>query len=644
MYQFNARFLELIRILSKKRTFVSAVELATELNISSKTVSRTIQSYIDDINCDTKHGFKIIAKQGHGYSIDVYDEKSYQAFKTLFFVQKPKSSSISEKMERENQIIKYLIFNEKKYNSIQNIADQLFVSESTVFGDLNNVKHKLRNFGITLIHKSAKGMKIIGNEMSFRLCLSKCFIYSHHDLANDLQYEEKDVDRIKNIVFQTLNKSNVRLSDFNRDHLLLHILISMFRMRQGDFITFEKNEIAQITCTNEYQIAQQIVEQLRNEFIILDFEEETIYIAIQLLGKRSLNKKMNNSQLDKNIEQVLTDIFEEIYSELMIDLRDDSEVFQYLSMHFEPMLIRLKYGIKSTNPLVDEIKNKHLTSFEMGLIAKRIIFDYYNYYIDDDEVSYLAMYFSLALDKLNYLKKTKKVLIICGLGICSSRILSYKLRQQYGKHIENIETCQFYELKNITLKKFDCIISTVNQPIATDLPVIYIDDFLNGLNSTRLEAILTSSHAKNVEVNKYLNKNLFFHCETKDSIQEAIEYLLKEISKIYTIPENLKDSILEREGLSSTAFGNFCAIPHPIKMCTNDTIFAVLVLNKAMVWGNKKVKYIFLLSPSKNTPQNLSSFNDFLAKFISDSKYISRFGQEPTFDTFKKLLMEINVV
>jgi len=642
MSQFDVRFLELIRILSKKKTFVSAVQLAIELNISSKTVYRTIQTYIDDINKDTKYGFKIIVKSGHGYLIDIYDEKSYQTFEALFFMPKPKNSNMNEKMERENHIIKYLIFNEGKYNSVQEIADYLFVSESTILGDLNNVKDKLKKFGITLIHDSSKDIRVIGNEMSFRLCLSKCFIYAHHTLTDDLQYEEDDVEKIKTIVFQVLNKTKINFSDVSRDHLLMHILISMFRMKQECFITFEKSEIKQIVGTEEYKIARQIVEQLKNEFVIMDIEEETIYIAIQLLGKKSLNKKNEQTLLDKNIEQVLVTIFEEIYSELMIDLRDDVEVIQYLSMHFEPMLVRLKYGIKSNNPLVDEIKNQHLTSFEMGLIAKRVIFDYYNYHIDDDEVSYLAMYFSLALDKLQYLKKKKKILVICGLGICSSRILIYKLRQQYGKYIESVETCQFYELKEIAFEKFDCIISTVNQPIATKLPVIYINDFLNGLNSTKLEAILTNNNIKNLQLKKYLNKNLFFHCETMSSIPEAIDYLLKEISKFHKVPEDLKDNILKRENLSSTAFGNFCAIPHPIKMCTEDTIFSVLVLNKAMNWDNKKVKYIFLLSPNKDAPQDLRAFNDFLARFISDSKYISTFGQNPTFETFKKMIMEIN--
>jgi Transcriptional antiterminator len=641
MEQFDARILELIRVLSKKKMFVSAEQLATELNISSKTVYRTIRTYISEINNSQKHGFEIIVKQGRGYLINIYDEESYQVFKTLFFERKPKNSSISEKMERENQIIKYLIFNEQKYNSIQNIADKLFVSESTIFGDLHNVKHKLRKFGITLTHKPAKGIKVLGNEMSFRLCLSKCFIYTQHALVDELQYEKQDMDKIKDIVFQTLNEANIRFSDFSRDHILLHILISMFRMKKDCFITFEKSEIEQIVQTDEYQIAKQIVRRLRNEFIIVDIEEETTYIAIQLLGKKSSNEKNERYPLAKNIEQVLRDIFEEIYSELKIDLREENEVFQYLAMHFEPMLIRLKYGIKANNPLVDEIKNQHLTSFEMGLIAKRIIFDYFHCHIDDDEVSYFAMYFALALDKLNYVQKTKKVLVVCGLGICSSRILVYKLRQQYGKHIEYIETCQFYELKNIILKKFDCIISTVNQPIATNLPVIYIDDFLNGLNNSKLEMLLISNNIKKVEIKKALNQKLFFQCETMRSIEEAIAYLVKGISKVHAVPAKFAEYILEREALSSTAFGNFCAIPHPIKMCTDDTIFSVLVLNKAMLWGNKKVKYIFLLSPSKQSPQDLRYFNEFLVKFISDAKYISTFGRNPTFQAFEELIMDI---
>lgn len=123
--------------------------------------------------------------------------------------------------------------------------------------------------------------------------------------------------------------------------------------------------------------------------------------------------------------------------------------------------------------------------------------------------------------------------------------------------------------------------------------------------------------------------------------EEAIDYILSQIKRVTEIPNELKQNIMEREKLSSTAFGNYCALPHPIKMCTSETLFAVLILNKPMQWSAKKVRYIFLLSPSKYQPEDLRNFNDHLAKVILDTKSFSKFSRNPNFETLRSLFMTI---
>lgn len=102
----------------------------------------------------------------------------------------------------------------------------------------------------------------------------------------------------------------------------------------------------------------------------------------------------------------------------------------------------------------------------------------------------------------------------------------------------------------------------------------------------------------------------------------------------------LKESILKREALSSTSFSNACAIPHPIQMLTEESFCAVLVLNKPMRWGEKWVRFVFLLSPSKYHPEDLRRFNDHLAKLFLNAKKLETFANDPTYLTLKKLLVE----
>lgn len=639
MKAFSPRVLEIIRILNKNTVFTSAEKISAQLGISQKTVLRTLNSYADDPQCRA-NGFSILSRRGKGYCLQIEDSASFGNFASKYLAS---GSADSYKAEREKEILQYLLLNDDKYVTIQQIADQVFVSETTISLDLKDIRHSLKRFGLEIINKPAKGIRIKGNEMNKRLCCSKYFFAGQTAVSKEIirhfSFSEEDTEIIQSVVLNTLSTYQIQMSDISRKHLVRHILISLYRMNEKQFITFEKEEIEQIENTREFKIAQSMVLELQAHFDISD-AEEVFYISIQLLSKKTLTGK-SQYHLAEDIEDILNEIFLEIKSKLDIDLQSDAEVFNYLAMHFEPMFTRLKYGIKSNNPLAEDIKVQQPMPFEMGLIAKKVILDHYDYVLDDSEVGYLALYFSLALDRLKYLKKPKNILVVCGLGVCGSRILVYKLRQQYGDYISDILSCQIHELRNISLNQFDCIISTVNEPILASTPVIYIEEFIADLKNEELDDFFLNEHRRNFKPEDYLKKEAFLTADTMNSEEEAISYILENIGQVCDVPEELKKNILEREHLSSTAFGNYCALPHPIKMCSEETIFAVLLLKKSMLWNKKKVKCIFLLSPSKKRPSDLRFFTDALAQFISDPNLFSIFTKEPCYETLKDALGRI---
>lgn len=642
MKTIDPRFAKIVQMLYERNTYISANQLASFFHVSSKTISRAIQQYTSNPKELEEFGFHILSRQRYGYCIEIIDKQKFSEFQKIILGNTFALDQDSNR--REVEIIKILLVQDD-YITIQEIADKLYVSDATISSDIRSAKQILHRYDIQVMNKPSKGIRLDGSEMSIRLCYSKYFINHNQDdsdIYNWFECKHNEIEFIRNTVLETLDNFQVHMSDMSREHLISHILVSLHRMKKGKFITFDLSEIDSIKETREYIIAKAMVDILLEKFEVIDAQEETVYVAIQLLGKRSLSGQSQQYQLAKDIEDILYEIFDEIKEKLDIDLTADVEVFNYLAMHFEPMFARLKYGIKSMNPLTEEVKNQHPTSFEMGLIAKQVILDHYEYVLDDAEVSFLAMYFSLALARLKYLQKPKNILVVCGLGVCSSRILVYKLRQQYGEYINDVLTCQFHELRHIALKRFDCIISTINKPIATNLPVIYIDDFLNDLKDKELDDFFLHNNASRFHVEDYLKKEFFFRAETMKNEEEAIDFILDKMEKLIDIPKALRTNILEREALSSTAFGNYCALPHPIKMCSEETFFAMLLLNKSMIWGGKKVKCIFLLSPSKRSPKDLRSFNELLAQFIMDEDRFAKFTKELSFESLYENLGQIS--
>lgn len=627
----NKRYLDILLYLYKHHAYVTGAELAMAFGMSTKTISREMKKYLQDTRLCGEYGFFVIVKQGHGYMLEVSDKDKFLPL--LKAAGAKQDQQIESRQSREHEIIRILLKNDD-YITIADIAEELYSSTATISAALKNVRTLLEEYDLKLDNRPSLGIRMTGSEMKIRLCMSKFFLFSNIG-AEDINYIGKDIEEA---LASVLKSYGIFLSDIAREHLAAHISISIERIQEQHLIQFHHEDKLALKEKQEYEIASEIVRRL-SAYIPEDcHNEEIYYITIQLLGKRSLTQGDEAYRLTEDIEQTLSRIFAEIHAQLGIDLTADKEVFNYLAMHFEPMLVRLKYGIKYSNPLLYEVKTRQATSFEMGLIAKTVIQEEYQYTLNDDEVSCLAIYFSLASDRLLAIQSQKRVLVVCGLGVSSSRMLIHKLKQQFSEYIKSIEVCQYHALEDIDESKYDCILSTVEKPIYGKLPVYYLTDFLGHGQDAQIQKFLRSAQSHTFNITTYLKEEYFFVEDTMKDEKEAITYIVNQLKHHAVKTSELISYVMEREALSSTAYGNFCALPHPIRMCTEENLFCVLILKKGMLWGGKKVKCIFFLSPSRYRPDDLRHFNEALASFILDSEQFSKFLQNPEFHLLKELL------
>lgn len=630
----NKRYLDILFYLYKNQKYVTSAELSLTFGMSTKTISREMKKYMQDKQLCTDYGFTIIGKQGHGYKIEVHDKKKF-----LTQIQKAEADQeqqIETRENREHEIIRILLKNDD-YITIADIAEELYSSTATVSAALKNVRLILEEYQLKLDNRPSYGIRIIGSEMNIRLCMSKFFLFTNH-AQEEVNYIRQDID---NALTTVLKSFGVFLSDIAREHLCAHILISIERIQEHHPITFHYEEKSMLEDKLEFEMARKLVECLKSYIPKAYQQEETYYIAIQFLSKKSLTQGNEDYRLNPEIEQTVRKIFHEIYVQLGIDLTSDREVFNYLAMHFEPMLVRLKYGIKYSNPLLYEVKTRQATSFEMGLIAKTVIQEEYQYTLNDDEVSCLAIYFSLAWERLLAIQLQKRVLVVCSYDVSSSRMLVHRLKQQFAEYIKSIDVCQYHTLDDMDQTQYDCILSTVDKPIYGKLPVYYLTDFFSHAQDAQIRKFLSNAQNHSFSITTYLKEEYFFIEDAMKDKEEAISYIVTRLKKDISNSEELFQNVMEREQLSSTAYGNFCALPHPIRMCTKENIFSVLILKKGMLWGDKKVKCIFFLSPSKDHPNDLRYFNEALTSFILDSDLYAKFLKNPSYRLLKDLLGEL---
>lgn len=632
--KFDYRNIQIIRILDLyKNRYISSEEMAALLNVSSKTIIREMK-YLCGFDYDTQ-GFQILSKKGKGYTLIVYDNVKYNDFCKYNTIN---NNLINDKQRREQEIIQYLLEKEN-YVTIMDISQDLFYGERTIANDIKDVREILENYGLKLIATPSKGIKIDGNELNIRHCMIEYAIYPKE------YFNENDIEYIKNETKKIFLKHNIQMSDKNFHHFIQHILISIFRINHNHFVRLHENSFI-FQNEKEYAISLELIDKIENVLKLENKSDEALYLTIQLMGRKSINVDKESLSVNGDTKETLDTIFKEIFSNYKIDLIADKEIYNYLAMHFEPMFTRLQYNIKLSNPLLDEIKIKHAIAYDMGVIAKKIIYENYNYKLDDNEISYIAMYFSMALDKLNYRSGKRNIVLICDLGISGYRILESQIKSKYGKYINKILCIQKIELNSIELQDFDCIITTCSiDEFHINKPIIYIDDIFQVANNYKLDMFFRDEISNIFNISLYFPKEFLLYADTFFSKEEAIDYILNSISQYIDVPEDLKANIMEREKLSSTSYSNsLIAIPHPIKMCSEHTFMVVLVLEKAMDWGGKKAKYIFLTSPNLNNPSDFQIFSKLLAKLIVYRDYSNVFFKEPTYENLIQVFKNIQEI
>src|SRR5699024_2086524 len=144
----------------------------------------------------------------------------------------------------------------------------------------------------------------------------------------------------------------------------------------------------------------------------------------------------------------------------------------------------------------------------------------------------------------------------------------------------------------------------------------------------------------NDNIQQFFSKNLFFADLESKEREDIILEMCTKIRKILSLPENFEEEVIKRESYAATEYGNNIAIPHPMQPITDETFVAIGVLPKPILWENAYVKYVFLLSVSKNNTESAGLLHESLASFTMDRDSLAKFDRSPTMDTFNKIISE----
>lgn len=638
----NTRLYQIIQELLTSDELQPGSEIATNLQVSSKTIQSDIKELNRLLNDDIAH---IESYRGKGYRINVINEDEFKHF-LKEIIQENNQVVPSEPEDRIQFLLEKLLL-ESSYIKMDTLAEELFISRSTLQSDLKDIRKTLEHYGLFLDQKPNHGIKVYGNEMKIRFLISE-HVFNQKPKVTELAPEwleilpKEEIEYIQNIILSKLRKNKTVINDISLHNLITHIAIACKRIREEKVVEIYQEELSKITDKKEYSIAKELVEEIEQKLKVSFSVNETAYLAIHLQGAKKLYSELEieevQSILGEDIQQLTRNILDRIDKVYSLNLFEDKELILNLSLHLKPAISRYTYQMNLRNPLLEEIKNKYPFSFEAGLTGAEVIREKLGISIDESEIGYMALHLEAALERQKKSKKHKqRCIIVCASGLGTAQLLLMKLKDRFYDELNILGTTEYYNLDDESIHHLDFIISTIPIPKKLPIPVVQVSTLLGNQDVNRIEKLIHND----IEIMmKYMREQFTYLKMDFSTKEEVIQFLGEQLLEAGKVNTDFVGSVLERENYSSTSFGNLVAIPHPMEPQTVDTFWSIVTLKRPIQWGNKPVQVVCLLNINKQKQKmdDLKPMYDVLMKLLDNRFLLQKLLQGETYAEFKDAL------
>lgn len=584
----NTRALSIIKILLNSVEPVSSLALSQEIGCSTKT----IQNEIKEVNKELKN-CEIVSIRGIGYKIegnlDDIDIKNSDLYD----------------YDRVEYIIKKIInisSTDKDTIKLEDLADSMYVSLSTVKNDLKEVKKILNEYNLKISSKHKQGICIEASEED----IIKFIINYSNKVDNSLSIKDflnnniiENLFSIKKILLDTLSYENMILTDNEFKNIVNYISIYLSRnnTNQSDFI---KEYIKKYKSKKEKPIS----------------EDE------QLLIRKAIKEFCRDLNIATSINLSHDKIFEEC-----------------LFNHISNLYKRADLGINQYEITAGEIKLKYPFPFELGKIAKKTIEKNLNMEISEDEVENIALHIGGALERIDKRdeKKVYKTIIVCTSGVGTSMLIKSKLENIFKGKLEIIKVIPSYLIDYVNVLDIDFVISTVEVNLE-NVNVIKVSPMLTDKEIKLIEKYIETENVYiDLDIQNLFSSELFFKDIKAETRSQVIDIMSKKLVEKGYIDDTMRQSYFERETIATTEIGNMVAIPHGAKGEVYENKVAIGILKEPISWEVGKVRLVIMLALDKEKILDYEEVFSKIYKRVDSIAKVISICENKSYEKFIKL-------
>jgi len=628
---------KIIRLLQQHQNGMTGEELSKRIGVSSRTIRTDVKNTSTTLE---SKGARIHSDTRSGYTLEIFDTNLFRKLTD----QMPGIyiGSIDDRVAFILQKFLQCALENKPLTQ-QELANDLFISLSTLKNSLKEAAKKLAVYDLEFTTYKTQGMQISGNEAKLRYFLAEyCSdrketnAIAKEDFYRQL-FKAIDLDAVEKIILRVITAYEIRLTDMAVQNLLIHIAIAMKRANQENYMVYTVSQTKIMEKTKEFEVAASIFEEIYREMSI-DVATSEVYYLTQHLMTSKKYMDVDDVALDRTIEMVkkmLTVINENV----SIDFSKDEVLIQWLALHLKTSIPRMRFQMNIRNDVLEVIKSEYPLAFQIAVIASQYLENKEKITVNENEIGYIAVHFGAALSRMDIKNDAcvKRALLVCATGIGTAVLLRTCLEENFKSRIKIVDTIPGYQLEQRIIDDVDMVITTVPIKHIQSDKIILIQHLLNQKELQMLQQKFFSTQMNaGAEIETFFHKDCFntgLQFKTKEDI---LEFLTEQLKSKNFMNDEAKASVFEREEASPTEIGNLVAIPHPIYNDPPVSSIAVLILDKPIMWDEHHVQLVFLISIAKSQFKLWETIFLKLFKYLVQDNGVKEILHDATYEAFLK--------
>lgn len=592
---------ELVGFLEKKQPqWVTSKELAA----FCQCTTRTIRNRVAKINQQTP---ELVLTSHLGYQLN-------------------STVAIAEEgvEDRKSRIFLELLKHSSKGVDVFELAEKLFVSESTLKNDIQQLKKEITNDAIQIAFEQ-DFVKLTGPERAKRRYLIS-LLYNESDLQEKLKHSIQQMigyislEELQQTIQQTLTAHEIQINQYSLNNIVLHYAISIERIRQGHSLNIGPS-IPLLQEKPEFLLAEEIGDSLAQEYDIHFSKMELEQLSLLFIGMQNENLAKESDQqlstfVDPKIIRVLKDVLYEVEQTYLVELHDQ-DFFNKLAIHIQSLYYRSHYETFTRNSSLLDIKTAYPLTYDLAVYISSLIQERLDIWFNDDEISFIALHIGAFLETKRHHQNQITIRLIVNDYHDIGQQLSKQIQEKFSDSVVVLVT----ERQAENLAACDLLLTTDRRVASAHAGSVFIHPFLTIKDikkiENRIEAVKSQREKKRMyqAIDAFILPELYFNQIDPSELnpEEIRQQLCQQMVAADLVDEYFIQRVEKRERMSPTSFPSGIAVPHSVELEAKKSGVAIMTLQEPLIWANYPVKLVAFIAINK---EEANTFNDFFEKFI----------------------------